>query len=199
MNSRQYRRLAHVARKLSLHFPGREETREPKTKPGKGAPKLEQSQWSTLKKVGTLVGLLATLAGLIQVRPKVSVEPYDSLDLSSPFSQLFSVENGSYYALYSVAPRCVVVDASYGAFKFHHNTVSSRDIVDLRSGAKTTAMCRWAVKHNRVSQYTALTIRIEVPYRFFGIGACSGFDFSGAKRKDNTYAWTYRGISDCAP
>jgi hypothetical protein len=66
--------------------------------------KEESSRFATISTIiGLVVGVVG-LAGLITLRPQITVSPSDALDHSQPFTVPFHITNASYYAIDEVTP-----------------------------------------------------------------------------------------------
>ncbi|HWZ31162.1 MAG TPA: hypothetical protein VNX18_07510 [Bryobacteraceae bacterium] len=198
MNSRQYAKLAHVARKLGISFPKREELQSGRQQEKIGAPIQLPSQWKALKKVGgAALACVALLATLFQFWPDVSVEPYASRDQHSPFAQLFSVENTNYYSIYDVQPLCLIEkasDISRNSYKGIQTEDTSQSVAILERRAKTTATCN--IGGN--ATFSNIVISIPVLYHIpLGITRCKAVRFEGVITTSRDYLWAYKGSGAC--
>jgi hypothetical protein len=156
-----------------------------------------------VKRIAIWTVALVTLTGVgfWQLRPKISIEPYASLNLHVPFAQLFSIQNQSLYGILDVSPRCGVnaVESNVGlsgAFTF----VNMADAVAyLAPNTKTNATCRLDTLLGTAREYPRLSIDIWVVYKLplLGIYRCDSAKFKGVKSADGTFIWTYDGASDC--
>lgn len=200
MNSKQKRKLQHVARKLGVNLPNAEPVPKHKTE----SPPLEQYHFlAGIRLVWTIVVGFATIVtiavGVLAFRADVSVEPYASQDERTPFAELFYVQNTSLLSIHDVDPGCsvlnVMTQSEFGASGFtlrdpseHRTEVDSQD--------RTTVTCRLM---NTVEPYKSLKIGIRVPFRpsFWPFTKCKIVKFDGLSTNAGKYVWTYQGASRC--
>jgi hypothetical protein len=192
MNRRQYKRLAHVARKLGLPSP-KKTTPQSNTKPA------ETKKPRRLVSIPRIVKWAALILGVVvaafELWPDVSVEPYASRDQHSPFAELFSVENTNRYSIYEVQPQCDMDRVTTKGIVISGLSVANADerVPVLAPKAKTTATCNFL----QAPSYGELLIAIRVAYKVIpGIVRCKVVRFSGVSAVD-AYVWTYRGAGTC--
>jgi hypothetical protein len=92
--------------------------------------------------ISVLVGLLIAY---FSFQPDLSVEPYQMLDPDNPFSEQFSVQNNSLYALFSVRAVCRIPDMNVGngAGTFHNVELGVGVVAQKLSPKDTTTVdCR---------------------------------------------------------
>ncbi|MDR3720454.1 MAG: hypothetical protein P4L00_02540 [Candidatus Acidoferrales bacterium] len=186
------------------------ETRRQK-KRRENAARLTESQkpnqiWVWLKKVRkvgwAVIACIATLLSYITLKPSLAIEPYASQDPHNPFTEQFSVQNTSAYAIRQVEPHCGIenVIVGNGGFRRGFSVVAPTDFVDsLDPGAKTTATCILnQIVHDNPSQYRTLDISIWVTFKIpLGISKCKESYFRGIPAVDQTFIWTHKGDAAC--
>lgn len=114
MNTRQLRKLKHLARRQGLKLVpvGPSPTSDPSDATGfHRSPAGEKAgngkKWrSLIKIVGSTFGVLSMVFGLVsfywQLRADIAFETYDATDKRDPFSTPFKITNNSQYAIYGV-------------------------------------------------------------------------------------------------
>ena len=185
----------------------------PKTEPPANTPEPPQgpatphdlSHLSTraLEKIGAGIVALATITGIgfWQLRPKVLIEPYASLNPHNPFTQQFSIENQSLYTISELSPRCELnlVEAEHATWK----DVGVKDVKDaatsLDSGTKTTGTCALDKFFAEFGAYKRLEITFWVSYKdpVFGSKHCKSATFKGKPSAAGDFLWTYDGAREC--
>jgi hypothetical protein len=142
----------------------------------------------------------ATLLGLYILWPKVSIEPYASVDPHDPFGQMLFVKNESVYPIYRVIPECGIdkVQSQQRTVPDLENfaLLSTADIVPkLSADERTTFKCPIAS-----TNVTFRTIKLE-PYVVFelpfGIRQCRFRNFESVPAKDGSYLWIWKGGGSC--
>ena len=141
----------------------------------------------------------ASLTSYYILWPKVSIEPYASVDTSDPFAQYFSVRNDSAYSLFDLHPRCMLnFSGGGGRFGIGNITLgaSSDDIAKLESNRATSFKCSLAVT---ARSYDTLEVSPRVDYRLplLGLNLCTSQRFSGIKGTKGNFIWTYHGSEPC--
>src|SRR5207237_573116 len=94
-------------------------------KPKADKPKRRKTKEKS-SRLGTIVGLglgVVRLAGLIALRPQVSVSPSDALEHSQPFSVPFHITNASVYAVDEVTPTFYIHRVRAGGLTMKGNLV----------------------------------------------------------------------------
>jgi hypothetical protein len=145
---------------------------------------------------------VATICGFYIFWPKVSIEPYASLNTQNPFAQLFFVKNESIYPIYDVHSQCETGDTKAAGIDLSHNTVVNRTefIKRLSPNDRSTFTCHFASLTGM--KYETLDINLTVWYSLpLSIRQCRSQHFTGLAAEDssNSYIWTWRGTQTCFP
>lgn len=143
---------------------------------------------------------VATLVGLIQLKPSISVEPYSSQDPHNPFTEQFSLQNNSAYKIQNIESRCGIINVRAENVSLQNFSVMYPGDTPghLQAGAKTTITCRLDQLVGMTGRYKSLEIGLMIKFKVpLGISECKESRFNGLQTTDGNYIWTYRNSEDC--
>jgi hypothetical protein len=142
---------------------------------------------------GLITGFLGSVGclGIYVLRPSVTIEPYASLDPTRPFSQQFSIQNNSVYAIRFLEPGCgFPADSNFAMLQGINlsNIFDNQDI--LQPGDKSTFTCSIDVPGTKNEIKLNPWVVYDLP---FGLHACKAISFRGKSGYGGNYLWTYNG------
>jgi hypothetical protein len=156
MNSRQWRKLAHSARKLSARMKNAttSESHIPGIKPGKRAvdkkPAISPKRTFASKAItffGYLLALLGALSAINSFRYDVSIDPYVSLNPQDPLASRFVLTNEGPYRIHDVEYQCEfpnlnIPNANPDVYQIGVEGVISLPKTELKPRGKITLRCQ---------------------------------------------------------
>jgi hypothetical protein len=142
--------------------------------------------WASIGGLSTLVGLLLAY---LTFRPDISIEPYKLLDPANAFSEQFTVQNNSVYALYDVRATCNIDSMKAGAATFDNVGGAIGVIADrLSPKESTTVDCRSEIYGiNQVE----ITIGLTFKPSYWPADKNLGRRFKGKKDSHGEIEWVH--------
>ncbi len=161
--------------------------------PGKAIAPLRQI-W---KRVGSailaLVGLASASFALYEVRPKVQITSFDSLDERDPFQTRFSVTNNSTFSIKKGTTICHLnnVEAANGSITdigIGQSLLPTGHFDTLESGKSATVPCAEAIRLDTISS-ADITIEIDFAYTLWWKRIKTKSRFVTEKSSSGTLRW----------
>jgi hypothetical protein len=153
---------------------------------------------TALRRLAGGILAIATICGLYIFWPKISIEPYASIDPHDPFAQLLYVHNESAYPIYQVQPNCGIENVSRPGSRLSGFTIAStKDFASsLGSGEKLSFKCSIAgpngAKYSKLDLYPSVWFDLPL-----GFHLCRERHFLGIEASDGSYIWTWQGGGSC--
>jgi hypothetical protein len=152
-------------------------------------------------KLWAIVGVLATISGVLSLFPNISVAPATPLDPTNLFSTPFTISNDGYLPIYGVTFRCrirrvhsegggEVITSGKGIYPL-------RDpLTVMRSGEKSTVACPFPVTFD--SPIVGADFDFVVAFRPIWIPWHRErfFRFGTAKNKEGQLIWLPRAVAE---
>jgi hypothetical protein len=170
--------------------------KKPKPRGKQSVPVEKRKAW-TLPTVLSLVFSAVTLVGLLELWPRIDVEPQEQLSQAAPFSAPFRIKNEGYWPFWIRHVFCYIHELDIGGAGLSQGSMRFTGVqADLWSGQSETVICRVG---NGVPVDKA-DIAIVVDYRpwFWPLTRRDYHRFVGAFGKDR-WEWLAQPYAEIKP
>jgi hypothetical protein len=166
--------------------PTRLPTRHPPQSPwrdtGSHVARMGRKFWAT-------VGVVATVAGLLVLRPKLTATADEALESSRPFSFPIVLQNDSELSISDVEPLCEFTNIVYSGLRVLQSSMVAKGTPRLQQGERMTTHCNYTPQNMAgtiaFDTYGALksgdlSIYVSFRYSFLGLPMARRFRFVAA-------------------